>query len=140
MQTSETRTLVRAFLDARAAGDIERIAGLLAEDAVWQPPPSAGFGPFTGRDDVARALAGGATGRLFDPTTVRREVHHLIVEDDVAVALQRLTATTRKGTAYENEYCWVFTCTDDRIARLDEFTDTLKAALTFGSASLRKPG
>lgn len=138
MQTSETRALVERFLEARAANNRAEVVELLTEDAEWRPPASAGFGPFRGRDTVADALTGGAAGRLFDQSTVKRTVHRLIVEDDVAVALQQLNATTRKGAAYENQYCWVYSCRDGRIARLDEYVDTLHAALVLGTASLTK--
>jgi len=54
------------------------------------------------------------------------------------VALQQLNATTRKGATYENQYCWVYSCRDGRIARLDEYVDTLHAALVLGTASLTR--
>jgi uncharacterized protein (TIGR02246 family) len=135
MQTDETRALVERFLTARAANDREALAALLDDDAEWQPPVSAGFGPIKGRDKVAAALAGGATGKLFDVDTVRRTVHKLVVEGDTAVALQRMTATTRKGAAYDNEYCWVYSCRDGKVVRLDEYADTLNAARIFGTVS-----
>jgi len=138
MQSSETRAVVQRFLEARAANNRADLVELLADDAEWYPPASAGFGPFQGRDTVADALTGGAAGRLFDQATIRRTVHRLIVEDDVAVALQQLNATTRKGATYENQYCWVYSCRDGRIARLDEYVDTLHAALVLGTASLTR--
>ena len=77
-------------------------------------------------------LTGGAIGRIFDLSTLKREVHHLIVEGDTAVALQRLTATTVKGVPYENEYAWVYHCRDGKIHRMDEYVDSFKAAKIFG--------
>ena len=138
MQTSETRAVVQRFLEARAANDRGQIVEVLTDDAEWYPPASAGFGLFQGLDAVADALTGGAAGRWFDQSTVRRTVHRLIAEDDIAVALQQLNATTRKGAAYENQYCWVYRCRDGKIARLDEYVDTLHAALVLGTASLTR--
>ncbi len=132
MDTEATRTLVRAFLDARAANDATTMATLLSDDAEWQPPPSMGLGSFKGRDVVVKALTGGAVGKLFDVSTIKRDVHKLIAEGDTAVALQRLTATTTKGVAYENDYCWVYTCRDAKIVKLDEYVDSFKAAKLFG--------
>jgi ketosteroid isomerase-like protein len=136
MESTETRALVQRFLDARAANNRDEIAAVLSEDVEWQPPKSAGFGPFRGREKVADALAGGAMGRIMDMSTMKRTVHKLIVEGDTAVALQHLSATTRKGASYENEYAWVYTCADDKITRLVEHADTLNAALILGSATL----
>jgi ketosteroid isomerase-like protein len=31
----------------------------------------------------------------------------------------------RNGVPYRNEYCWVFTVRGDKIARLDEYCDTV---------------
>ncbi len=132
MDTESTRALVKRFLDARAANDADTISSLLADDATWQPPPSMGIGPFTGRETVTKALTGGAVGRIFDLSTLKREVHKLIVEGDTAVALQRLTAKTVKGADYDNEYVWVYTCADGKITRLDEHADSFKAAKIFG--------
>jgi hypothetical protein len=133
MDTESTRSLVTRFLAARSAGDAAAIASLLADDAVWQLPGSSSFGPFEGREAVAAALAGGVSGSLFDPATIRRDVHKVVVDGDTAVVLQRLSATTRQGREYVNEYCWVYTCRDGRIARLDEHADTLHAARVFGT-------
>lgn len=132
MDTEATRALVRRFLDARAANDAATIDTLLAEDAEWAPPPSMGIGPFKGRETVVKALTGGAVGKIFDVSTIKRDVHKLIVEGDTAVALQRLTATTAKGAPYENDYCWVYTCSDGKIVKLDEYVDSFKAAKLFG--------
>jgi ketosteroid isomerase-like protein len=132
METQATRTLVQRFLDARAANDAATMDAVLADDAVWQPPASAGIGPFRGREECVKALSGGVTGKLFDINTVKRDVHKLVVEGDTAVALQRLSATTVAGKEYINEYCWVYTCKDGKISRLDEYADTLHAGRVLG--------
>ena len=133
MDTEATRSLVQQFIAARSAGDVEGIAELLADDAVWRLPVSATFGPFEGRDTVAKALGGGVTGTLFDMSTIRRDVHKMVVEGDTAVVQQRLSATTLQGREYVNEYCWVYTCRDGKITRLEEYADTLHAAQVFGT-------
>jgi ketosteroid isomerase-like protein len=135
MDTEATRKLVEQFLAARSAGDAATITSLLAEDAVWHLPVSASFGPFEGRDAVAKALSGGVTGTLFDMSTLRRDVHKVIVDGDTASVQQRLSATTLQGREYVNEYCWVYTCRDGKIAKLEEYADTLHAARVFGTVS-----
>ncbi len=132
METEQTRQLVTTFLAARAANDGATIATLLAEDAVWAPPASMKLGPFHGRDTVVKALTGGAVGKFLDVATIKRDVHHLVVEGDMAVALQRLEAKTVQGEDYINEYAWAYTCVDGKIVRLDEYADSLHAARLFG--------
>jgi ketosteroid isomerase-like protein len=102
---------------------------------VWRLPASTTFGPFEGRDAVAKALAGGVAGTLFDMATVRRDVHKVVVEGDTAVVQQRLSATTVEGREYVNEYCWVYTCRDGKVALLEEYADTLHGARVFGTVS-----
>lgn len=133
MDTEATRSLAQRFIAARAAADVDGIAATLAPDAVWQPPLSAAIGPFNGRDAVSKALGGGVQATLFDVSTIRRDVRKLVVEGDTAVFQQRLSATTLAGKEYVNEYCWVLTCTDAGIVRLDEYADTLHGARVFGT-------
>lgn len=133
MDTEATRSLVQAFLAARSAGDLAGITAALADDATWILPQSSTFGPFVGRDAVAAALGGGVSGTLFEPGTIRRDVHKMVVEGDTAVVQQRLSATTRQGEPYVNEYCWVYTCRDGKIAKLEEYADTLYAGRAFGN-------
>jgi len=133
MDTEATRSLVQQFLAARTAGDVEGMAAVLADDAVWRLPQSATFGPFEGRDTVAKALGGGVTGTLFDLSTLRRDVRKMVVEGDTAVVQQRLSATTLKGREYVNEYCWVYTCRDGKVAVLEEYADTLYASRVFAN-------
>ncbi len=132
MQTDETRQLVQRFLTARAANDADTILTLLAEDAEWHPPASMKLGPFHGGAKVTKALTGGAVGKFLQVDTINRDVHHLIVEGDTAVALQRMQAKTVGGEDYINEYAWVYHCADGKIARLDEYADSLHAARLFG--------
>lgn len=133
METEATRVLITTFLAARAAGDMAGITAALAEDATWILPQSSSFGPFVGRDAVAAALGGGVSGTLFEPGTIRREVHKVIVDGDTAAVQQRLSATTRQGEQYVNEYCWVYTCRDGKIAKLEEYADTAYASKVLGN-------
>ena len=132
MDTESTRQLVSRFLEARSANDKAAMTELLTADAGWYPPPSIGLGPFEGRDAAVAALGGGAIGKVMDVDTIKRTVHKIVADGDTAVVLQGLSGTLRAGGEYRNEYVWVYTCRDGRIARLDEFTDSLYAARAFG--------
>jgi ketosteroid isomerase-like protein len=130
--TERTRRVVTDFLAARTAGDAARMTELVTDDVEWLPPPSMGIGPFAGRDAVVKALSGGAVGRIFQPETVQRRIDHVVADGNTAVVQQTLTATTRKGARYENAYCWVYTCSGDKVARMVEYTDSFHAAKLFG--------
>jgi uncharacterized protein len=132
MQTEATRALIQRFIEARASNDAATINDLLTDDAVWYAPVSAKIGPFKGREDVAKALTGGAAGAILDVSTIKRDVRSVIVDGDRAVVQQRLTATARNGNDYANEYCWVYTCRDGKVQLLEEYADTLHAGRIFG--------
>jgi uncharacterized protein len=89
---------------------------LIAEDATWHLPPSAGVGPFTGPEQVSAALVGAAADNWLDVSTIKRHVTNLVVDGDTAAALESKTAMTHRGEYYVNDYCWVFTCRDGLIA------------------------
>ena len=39
---------------------------------------------------------------------------------------QRIEGKAANGRDYSNDYVWAFTCANGRIARMDEFTDSLR--------------
>ena len=127
MSTETTRRLVEGFVTARAEGNQEAVIALLADDVALYPPPSTGLGPFRGPEDVVGALSGEVLAKALDLATVQRTLHRIIADGNVGIVLNRLEATSLKGQAYANEYCFVFTCGGDAITRIDEFTDTLRA-------------
>jgi uncharacterized protein len=130
--TQETRRLIARFLEAHERGDASAIREVLAEDATWQLPPSAGVGPFTGAEQVSAALAGAAADNWLDVSTIKRHVTKVVVDGDTAVALESKTATTHSGEDYVNDYAWVCTCRDGLITHVRNFTDTLYADRVFG--------
>jgi len=132
MNTEETRALIARYLEARGANDAAALDSMLTDDAEWHLPVSAGAGPFVGREKVVEALTGGVSGKMFDLSTIKREPWKVIVDGDTAAVQQKLSATTVKGAEYINEYCWVYTCRDGKVARMVEYADTLHAGRVLG--------
>jgi len=128
MQTEDTRRLVEEFYDALRSGDRTRVASLLTEDVQWVPPESAPIGPVQGREAVAAELGGDTPRRMFRMRTFQLTVHAILADGDRAVVQQSISAETRAGKQYDNEYCWVYTFRDGRIAHMMEYADTRKAA------------
>ncbi len=132
METEETRALMERFIAARVANDAAALETLFTEDVEWHLPVSAGAGPFVGRDVVIAAITGGVSGQILDVSTMKREAWKVIVDGDTAAVQQRVSARTLQDTDYVNEYCWVYTCRDGKVARMVEYADTLNAARIFG--------
>ncbi len=134
METSETRQLIEAYYQALTSGDRAGVAALVADDCRWIPPASAPFGPVEGGDAVVAELTGDVVRRTFDlRQPFAMEVRSTIVDGDTAVVQQRLTATAKEtGRAYDNQYCWVYTCRDGKITVMEEYADTVVAAAAMG--------
>lgn len=133
MDTDQTRALIELYYRTLAKGDAEAIGELLTDDCEWLPPPSAPLEPIKGRDAVSEQFGGALVRSTFDLSKpFNLEVRRMIVDGPVAVVQQRLSATAANGNAYENEYCWVYTCEDGRIAHMEEYADSLHAAKVMG--------
>ena len=128
MRTEETRALIKTYYETLPTGKRDKLASLLTEDVVWYPPGSAPLEPIKGRDAVAAELGGDTPKRMFDMKTFRLTVRRILADGDTAVVQHSISAKTREGEQYDNEYCWVYQCRDGKIAKVEEYVDTLKAA------------
>ena len=86
------------------------------------------MGTTEGRDAVTRELGGETPKRIFDMKTFRLTIHRILADGDTAVVQHSISAKTRAGEQYDNEYCWVYHCRDGKIAKIEEYADTHKAA------------
>ncbi|MFT7646388.1 MAG: ketosteroid isomerase-like protein [Candidatus Poriferisodalaceae bacterium] len=133
MQTDDTRALMNRYFEALASGDREGVLATLADDVEWQTPASAPIDGLTGAANIAQALGRDIVKQNFDTSKgFEIQVHSMIVEGGMAVVQQRVITTARStGTPYDNEYCWVYRCENDRIVHMNEYVDTLYAAKAF---------
>lgn len=143
MSTEQTRSLIERFYSALTNGDREDIRACLSSDVVWRLPQTAGEtgtggadqeGCVRGREAVAAELGGRTIKETFDTSKpFALEIRSMIVDGETAAVQQRLTATTKaKGEAYDNQYCWVYSCSAGEISHIEEYADTLYAARTMG--------
>lgn len=135
MNTDETRDLIERYYAALTTGDRDTVASVVADECVWIPPRSAPFGRVEGGPAVVAELTGDTVKRTFDlkqPFAV--EVRpKMIVDGDTAVVQQRIIATAKEtGSAYDNEYCWIYTCAHGKITCMEEYADTVVAAKAMG--------
>jgi uncharacterized protein (TIGR02246 family) len=128
--TTGSRAVLRSYLDALLAGDLDRIADSFAEDATWSlhgTLPLAGVR--RGRAAIVDFLVG--AGSLYAPGTQSFSFGDITADGERAVLEWRVTGTaSATGRAYDNEYCGVFVVRDGRIAEVREYLDSLHAAET----------
>ncbi len=128
MQTEETRALIKTYYETLPTGNREKLSSLFAEDVEWYPPESAPLEVIRGREAVTKELGGDTPKRIFDMKTFRLNIHRILADGDTAVVQHSISAKTREGEQYDNEYCWVYLCRDGQIAKIEEYADTHKAA------------
>lgn len=132
MDTEQTRQLIEDYYAASAAGDRDRLQELLAEEVEWIPAKTVPAKPQTGRRVVSSIASGRGRETMFDMATFTLTRHRTLVDGDTAVVQQAISAMTKDGNQYDNEYCWVYTCQDGQIAKMVEYVDTLHASRVFG--------
>lgn len=87
----ENAERLRRGYEAFASGDLEKMNEFIPEDAVWHVTGNNVFsGDYRGRDAIY-----GYFGKLFEATggTFKATLLHVVADDEVAVAIQRTTAT-----------------------------------------------
>ena len=101
---------------------------------VWIPPAAAPIERTEGAEAIVVALGGNIVREMFDISQpFGLEVRRTVVDGDVAVVQQRITATAKAtGAAYDNQYCWVYEFRDGRLAVLEEYADTIVAGRAMG--------
>ena len=127
--------LAREHFDAKLRRDTATLTKQMTDDAVWWVPRSAGrLGrprPIVGREPIVQMLT---SVPLFRPDGRRWDIHHVVADDDVAFVHASLSAITRSGNTYENDYVFVFHFRDGLIDTVWEHLDTAYAYERFSQA------
>jgi ketosteroid isomerase-like protein len=124
MQEPESnKTIVRRFLGAIAAGDIDTIEELQAPDCTWW---------VIGRGDVSRkSYTDDVRGMLLVADPRKVEIIGLVAEGDTVAA--EIRSEFHFGTrVYANEYHDLFVLRGGRIVHGREYFDTGKVTAFFG--------
>jgi ketosteroid isomerase-like protein len=123
--TASTHDLVSSFLHAMVGHDRDTLTRVLADDIVWNTPPSTMpqfRGPHRGRAAVFALIDGG--GDMFTSGTQRVEISYIVAEGEIAAAQFRQIARTSTGRDYDNLYSFFFRIVDGQIHELWEHVDT----------------
>lgn len=138
-KTDESRRVIEGFYEAVAAGDMETVVAIFADDVEVEV---MGQSPISGRhvgraDFLAHAM--GPVIDALDPETIELAATWEIfaAEDDRVVARMTGRATSKAGKRYDNSYCQLFRVRDGRIAEMYEYLDTalLEDAIFSGRSS-----
>lgn len=113
MQEHPNAALVRAGLEAFAAGSLEGFVGIFSDDVVWHVP---GANRFSGRFDGKTAVAERAERIFAAGITPSFQVHDVVANDDHVVALVHFQVENADGARYEQPQVQVMHMRDGKVA------------------------
>lgn len=123
MSAAENKKLVQAIYAAIAEGDRIPFRNAMADDFRWIiAGESAWSGTFDGREAVANDLMRPLFAQFA--TEYRNRATRFIAEDDYVVVQCRGEVTTKRGEAYNNQYCMVFRLEGGKLKEVTEYMDT----------------
>jgi ketosteroid isomerase-like protein len=124
MSTQSTnKQLLSTIFDALATGDTRPFVEAMADDLRWRFAGEWSWARDWGvtkrevRDNLLRPLM----AQYADYRAVAEEI---FADGDRVVVRARADATTVRGDAYPQAYCYVFTVIDGRISEVVEYCDT----------------
>lgn len=123
MTTTETNRQLIERIFAELPHNPVAFADAMADDIRWTTPGSSIWSrTFTPKRAVLDDLLGRVRAQLVE--RVRLTIHRVIADGDHVVVQASGKATTKKGKAYNNDYCFVFRIADGKIAEVTEYLDT----------------
>jgi ketosteroid isomerase-like protein len=135
MTTEHNRAAIISAWKVFKTRDPQQIGALFTEDAEWLAPENNatsialnGSHHIVGRALIAQFLASDMYRVFHD---VRIDIRHIFADADTVIVEDTMHAIVPNGTAYDNDYCFVFELEDGRIKRVREYMDTqrLKEAI-----------
>lgn len=132
MSTQDNKQIVQTFMDLFEKSAISDILALMTDDATWEvvgkPHLYAGAGVKT-KAQMSRIWPD-IYQKLDGPLEMR--VTGMIAEGDLVAAEVQSHALTKAGKVYANDYHFLITIREGRIAVVKEYTDLMHAADVFG--------
>jgi len=95
----------------------------MADDFHWTVTGSTKWSKtYDGKQAVLTELLGTLSSKISG--RIRATAHRFIAEGDHVVVEARGNNTTKKGTPYNNTYCFVFRIAEGKLKELTEYMDT----------------
>jgi ketosteroid isomerase-like protein len=124
MSIEENKHLAHQFIDRFTASDIAGALDLMTDDATWwiagKPNQLPAAGVYN-KEQIARLLYNMA-GQLLNG--LKMTVKSLVAEDDKVAMEAESYGELRNGRVYNQEYHFLITIRDGRIAAIKEYLDT----------------
>jgi uncharacterized protein len=133
MNALTKKQVVQEAWRAFASRDPVRIAAVFTERVEWVAPEGNATARalghtshMVGRDVVVRFLTQEFPKLFVDDVSV--EFKGIYADGDTVILEERMRARLANGRTYDNDYCFIFTLSGDRISFVREHMDTQRGA------------
>jgi ketosteroid isomerase-like protein len=127
---AEPRALIQHAFEELSTGNSRALVELFADDVTWKV---MGRTPWSGTYRGKAAVLGDLLRQLGSRLATRYQAtaDRIIADGDLVVVEARGQATTKNGTPYNNEYCFIYRFGNGRIQEVTEYLDT-ELVMTLG--------
>jgi ketosteroid isomerase-like protein len=123
MGATENKQLMRQIFEELSKGNSEPFVASMADDFRWTVTGTTKWSrTYEGKRSVLVDLFGPLRARITD--RIRTTAHRLIAEGEYVVVEARGNNVTKSGMPYNNNYCFVFRLSDNRLKEVTEYFDT----------------
>jgi len=141
MSSRSSKQIVQDAWRTFASRDPIQISAVFTEHAEWLAPAGNATAAalkhtnhMIGREAIVRFLTE-EFPKLF-VSDISVEFTGMYADGDKVIVEERMRATLSNGRIYDNEYCFIFSLSGDRISFVREYMDTQRGAnCIFGSTS-----
>lgn len=132
MTVEDNKRVAREFCDHFRKSNAEGLIDAMTDDATWWVNGKPHLFPSSGtktKEEAAKMFRN-MLSAYTDGLDMR--IVSIIGEGDIVAAETRSHAITKTGKVYENEYAFLFTIRDGKVAKVREYTDLLHVMEVFG--------
>lgn len=132
MTVEDNKRVVREVCDHFRKSNAEGLIDAMTDDATWWVNGKPHLFPSSGtktKEEAAKMFRN-MLSAYADGLDMR--IVSIIGEGDIVAAETRSHAITKTGKVYENEYAFLFTIRDGKVAKVREYTDLLHVMEVFG--------
>lgn len=131
MSDVSNKQIMQEIFSALSKGDPQLFVESMADDFRWTVAGATKWSKtYDGKKAVLTELFGLLSSKLTGVITTT--AHRFIADGDYVVVEARGTSTTKKGSPYNNTYCFVFRLADGKLREVTEYTDTELATMVLG--------
>jgi uncharacterized protein len=133
MGAIENKRLMQRIFEELSQGNSKPFVESMAEDFRWTVTGTTKWSrTYEGKQSVLVELFGPLRARING--RIRTTAHRIIAEGDYVVVEARGSNVTKRGVAYNNNYCFVFRLSGNQLKEVTEYFDTELVTAALGQA------